>query len=281
VITSDHGEEFFEHGSFVHRQVYHETLHVPLLVRRLGQRRGARVADLVESVDLAPTLLDMAGIGADGAEFAGSSFAHRLGGGGRPAKEAEAFAESLADPTRVVYRQTDQGLFAMLWTRMEPDGRWVAAGRTLVFDWAEPRVTFRLLAYGEPRAVAIHVNGDVVRYESLDLEQPRDVVLELPTDRPMNRVRLEVERCSGVGDAPIEGGCVGFLLDGITPQRRELSRLDEDPLAQVDLSSLRPALVRDLEVAIEENQWEIRAAAGRQELSSEQIEQLQALGYLQ
>jgi hypothetical protein len=74
---------------------------------------------------------------------------------------------------------------------------------------------------------------------------------------------------------------VGFLLDGITPQRRELYRLDEDPLAQVDHSSLRPALVRDLEVAIEENHWEIRAAAGRQELSSEQIEQLQALGYLQ
>jgi arylsulfatase A-like enzyme len=281
VITSDHGEEFFEHGSFVHRQVYDETLHVPLLFRRLGQRHGARVPDLVETVDLAPTLLEVAGIEADPSQFAGDSFASRLGGGGRPAENAEAFAEGLAEPTRVVYRQTDHGLFALLLTRMEADGGWVAAPRSLSFDWSKPQVSFRVQSYGEPRDLSLYVNGFLQRVEPIVPDVPREIVLALPSDEPKNRVRIEVADCAPVGTSPIQGGCVGLLLAGITPERRELYRLDEDPLAQVDLSSLRPALVRDLEVAIEGNQLEIKATAGHQDLTVEQVEQLKALGYLQ
>ncbi len=122
IITSDHGEEFFEHGSFVHRQVYNETLHVPLLVRRLGQRRGARVQQLVESVDIAPTLLELASLD-DRMEPSGSSLVPLLGGDGS-STESEAFAEGMSVPTRTIYRSTDSGLYQLLVTAGRPaDGR--------------------------------------------------------------------------------------------------------------------------------------------------------------
>lgn len=281
VITSDHGEEFFEHGSFVHRQVYPETLRVPLLFRRLGQRRGARIPDLVESVDLTPTLLEIAGIDAPPTDFAGSSLKPMLDEGASSPVGSQAFAEGLNEPTRVIYRQTDNGLYTLLFTRHESQGRWVAAVRSLTFDWAEPRLTFRVRSYGEPRDLALYVNGHLQRIEPIDPDEARDLTLDLPVETRKNRVRLDVDHCSAVPDAPLEGGCVGFLLEGITPETRELYRLDDDPLAQVDLSALRPALVSDLEVAIEENRWELKASAGRQDLTDEQIQQLKALGYLQ
>jgi arylsulfatase A-like enzyme len=63
VITADHGEEFLEHGGTGHRgTLFEEVLHVPLVVRAPGGRRGARVPHLVRNFDTAPTLLDYAGI---------------------------------------------------------------------------------------------------------------------------------------------------------------------------------------------------------------------------
>ena len=40
VITSDHGEEFFEHGQWQHDQLYEECLRVPLMVRLPGGLGG-------------------------------------------------------------------------------------------------------------------------------------------------------------------------------------------------------------------------------------------------
>ncbi len=58
VITSDHGEEFMEHGRLGHFLTTHqESLRVPLLMRGPGIPAGIRVAAPVSSVDLAPTLL--------------------------------------------------------------------------------------------------------------------------------------------------------------------------------------------------------------------------------
>jgi arylsulfatase A-like enzyme len=62
VILSDHGEEFGEHGSYLHWQIYHQpNLHVPLVVRVPGAS-GARIATPVETIDVTPTLLDLLGL---------------------------------------------------------------------------------------------------------------------------------------------------------------------------------------------------------------------------
>lgn len=64
IVTSDHGEEFGEHGALDHgAQLYDETLHVPLLVRAPGiVPPKLRVRAPVALIDLAPTLLDLLGL---------------------------------------------------------------------------------------------------------------------------------------------------------------------------------------------------------------------------
>jgi arylsulfatase A-like enzyme len=62
VLTADHGEELFEHGSFEHgHSVWQELLHVPLAFWG-GAVRPGRDPVPVSLVDLAPTLLDAVGL---------------------------------------------------------------------------------------------------------------------------------------------------------------------------------------------------------------------------
>ncbi len=62
ILTSDHGEEFFEHGSFEHgHAAYQELLHVPLVI--WGESvQPSRISQPVSHVDLFPTALDAAGL---------------------------------------------------------------------------------------------------------------------------------------------------------------------------------------------------------------------------
>lgn len=64
VITSDHGEEFQEHGSWGHgHSVYQELLGVPLLFRWPGAiPAGERVGPVVSTMDIAPTVLEATGV---------------------------------------------------------------------------------------------------------------------------------------------------------------------------------------------------------------------------
>jgi hypothetical protein len=63
ILTADHGEEFGEHGGRYHgTTVYEEQVRVPLVVAGPGVRRGARVASVVQTIDLLPTALSALGI---------------------------------------------------------------------------------------------------------------------------------------------------------------------------------------------------------------------------
>jgi arylsulfatase A-like enzyme len=62
VVTADHGEEFMEHGRVEHfLTAYQEMLHVPLILRGPGVPAGLRVRTPVSLVDVAPTILSLAG----------------------------------------------------------------------------------------------------------------------------------------------------------------------------------------------------------------------------
>jgi len=67
IVTSDHGYWYGEHGLSVERRLpYEEAVRIPLLVRypRLI-RRGRLIDETVLSIDLAPTLLELAGVSKD------------------------------------------------------------------------------------------------------------------------------------------------------------------------------------------------------------------------
>ena len=67
VVTSDHGEEFDDHGGFGHHTLYDEITRVPLLIKwPHGARAGFTRGTVCSSVDLAPTLLEFAGCPTDG-----------------------------------------------------------------------------------------------------------------------------------------------------------------------------------------------------------------------
>jgi arylsulfatase A-like enzyme len=63
ILTSDHGESF-SHGIQSHTgpHLYESLVHVPLIIKLPGQTEG-RVIDMpVEQIDIAPTILELAGI---------------------------------------------------------------------------------------------------------------------------------------------------------------------------------------------------------------------------
>jgi arylsulfatase A-like enzyme len=63
IVTSDHGEELFEHGGFSHGfTLYREMLHIPLYIKLPRQREGREVRAPVSNVDVFATVLDALGL---------------------------------------------------------------------------------------------------------------------------------------------------------------------------------------------------------------------------
>ena len=62
VITSDHGEMLGDYGMWGKTSYHDAAFHVPLILRTPGGGRGVTVDQPTESVDLMPTLLDLAGV---------------------------------------------------------------------------------------------------------------------------------------------------------------------------------------------------------------------------
>ncbi|HSL81548.1 MAG TPA: sulfatase-like hydrolase/transferase, partial [Thermoanaerobaculia bacterium] len=61
-VTSDHGEELFDHGGVLHGYtLYEELLHVPLVLRWPGTVRPAERTEPTDALDLHATLVDLAG----------------------------------------------------------------------------------------------------------------------------------------------------------------------------------------------------------------------------
>jgi arylsulfatase A-like enzyme len=118
VLTSDHGEEFLEHGHVGHCRGVWETLtRVPLFMRIPGLHGGGRTDAPVQLIDIVPTLLDELGVDAAATPFEGTSLDPLLRGGNTaPARE---------------YAFSDQSKY-----RAADDGRW-----HFILDGVESEVT--------------------------------------------------------------------------------------------------------------------------------------------
>jgi len=96
VLTSDHGEGLGDHGETLHGFfVYQSTLAVPLLFRGPGIVPGMRLSVTARTVDLFPTILELAGVRTPpGLKLSGRSLAGALQGREELAEEAS-YAETL------------------------------------------------------------------------------------------------------------------------------------------------------------------------------------------
>lgn len=83
ILTADHGELLGEHGLLGHTEsLYEPVTRVPLLVHYpgLGSAGGKRIKDLVERIDLTPTVLDIGGASYADGELQGRSLLGLLRG---------------------------------------------------------------------------------------------------------------------------------------------------------------------------------------------------------
>jgi arylsulfatase A-like enzyme len=69
VTMSDHGDAFGEHGEFSHREyLYDTTLRIPLIIKGPRDLSGKVIPQLVRSIDVYPTILEMLGLRAEGVD---------------------------------------------------------------------------------------------------------------------------------------------------------------------------------------------------------------------
>jgi arylsulfatase A-like enzyme len=97
VVTSDHGEEFYEHKSWGHgHSVYQELLHVPLIYRLPGVvPAGKRIDEAVGTLDITPTVLTAMGVPIPEAVEGVDRMGHLMGA--VPAGPAVSFSDFLDD----------------------------------------------------------------------------------------------------------------------------------------------------------------------------------------
>ena len=101
-VTGDHGEELFERGTWHHswNQLHREGIHVPLIVRVPGIR-PLSLSEPVGLLDLAPTLLDFAGI-TPPSMMMGKSLRSTMEG--RPHASGPVFTEMMGHEDSAAYR---------------------------------------------------------------------------------------------------------------------------------------------------------------------------------
>ncbi len=159
-LTADHGESLGEHDYYFHhgRFAFETCLHVPLLLWGPGRVEPGRNGAPAQLIDLAPTLLELAGVPLDGgAWMQGRSLLPRLRG--RPGESHYAYAEAgYATDGRWQKAITD-GRYKLIYASHAHDQRFLG-GRGqpfLLYDLAEDP--------GELRDLAREREGDRARLE--------------------------------------------------------------------------------------------------------------------
>jgi choline-sulfatase len=132
IFLSDHGEEFKEHGVIGHGwDLYGEVLDVPLIIRVPGGLRGVRVADVVQHIDVLPTVLEAVGAPVpEAAEGVSLWRAVHDGSTGSPQRVAYSYLD-YEGRRGIAVRDGD-------WTMIEPLSRNFTAGRELYDREADP-----------------------------------------------------------------------------------------------------------------------------------------------
>ena len=89
VFLADHGEEFLDHGRWLHgRSLFDELIRVPLLLKLPGNRAaGTRVSEQVQGLDVVPTVLEAMGVPLT-ADLGGQPLQRTLAAGGSKPRPA-------------------------------------------------------------------------------------------------------------------------------------------------------------------------------------------------
>jgi choline-sulfatase len=210
VLTSDHGEALGEHGEAVHGFfLYQATLRVPLILRGPGVRSGTQIPVVVRSVDLFPTVLELASVPTPktARARAGRSLAPALSGSPTALREEPSFAESLTP--RIHYGWSD--------LRSIRDGRWkfILAPKPELYDLAR-----------DPGEHDNLVNNEPARARALGAGLARHLADDTPA----------LARQPSTGDVPADLveklGALGYVGVGGAADRRSIGADPKDKIAE-------------------------------------------------
>ncbi len=184
VLTSDHGEELFEHGGWTHGYtLYQDQIRVPLLIRPPGSARPRTVREVVGLVDLMPTLLDLVGLPA-GPGGADRSFAGAVETG------------EMGEPRVVMSSSTlkNPGLTSLCVGRYQLIEN-AKRNQVALFDVVEDPGNLRNVASANPE-LALELHGQLKQW----LEDPDARGLFLPTSNEPTDKQKELLRSLGYVD---------------------------------------------------------------------------------
>ncbi|HEV2845908.1 MAG TPA: sulfatase [Thermoanaerobaculia bacterium] len=273
IVTSDHGEELQDHGRLNHTQLYREVLRVPLMIVHPDHTSAVRRAGVVQLIDLAPTLYELARLRPAG-KPTGVSLARRLGRAAPPIP-----GTALSDNEggeRAVYRG-ESGKLESLLLFDPPKGDWIS--RRAAVDAPGGELRFEARSFREPRRLRVRKGREVLADFSLT---PEWTPVRIPLTGPA-RLLLEADGCAAADpNEKREFRCQAFQVRGLSLTRVELYDVASDPGQQRDVSRDRTretrVLLRDL---LAFNPPPVAGAAPAPPLDPELESKLRALGYLQ
>jgi arylsulfatase A-like enzyme len=195
IITSDHGESFWEHGRFGHGwDLSRELVHVPLIILGPGIPAGLRVRGVVATRNLYATILGLAK-GSATASLSPSSLQNYWSGKQDSTPGASAVVSEVNVPTPIPRLQN---AYISLIT---PRWHWIldAHGHTQLFDWVkDPTEKADLAGSSEAsavvenleRALREHVMTSARPWAGLSYLQPIGLG-SFPPVNPLDRDVLE------------------------------------------------------------------------------------------
>lgn len=111
-VVSDHGEEFLEHGHIKHcRTLFDTEIKTPFLLAGPGIAGGRRIPQVVENVDLVPTLLDYLRVPLPDAPMDGVSLRPLIEGNGKAPEGFDGRAFSWQATTRALTEERHKLLY--------------------------------------------------------------------------------------------------------------------------------------------------------------------------
>jgi len=287
VLIADHGEELLDHQGLTHGQtLYDEVVRIPFFMRMPGQK-AETTAELVEQVDICPTLLGLLKIKPPAKVEGRNIFADQV--------KKQAYSElALNNRQLSSIRSLDQKLITatQLW-QPEDTIRWFRQSAEIP-DVSGKRFSFEIMSFHRPRPIDIFENGSFTTQITIP---PYWVPVELPLSSHSScTITL---RAQGDCLSPFELGlgkdtrCLAFCLRNsgdltIDTTREHFSQfydLVNDPGESADMVGQQTIAGNVASFARELNDY--NAQAGKQfrrhhlKSTDEMQEQLRLLGYIE
>jgi len=221
ILTADHGEGLGDHGEQGHGLfVYGDVLHVPLIIKPpAGEGAGRRVKDLVQQIDVVPTVLDLARAPLPG-NLRGRSLAPVLTGDNRIA-------------ARPVYGESYYGRLHFGWSELQTvtDGRYrfIEAPEPELYDLEADPSEQHNVADAKPDVVSA-LRGQLRDFRAAPVTPSRDPASFASEDRE------HLETLGYVGSLPVPSAAAP---SGAGPDPKVRYELLERYREAVDLSTHR------------------------------------------